>query len=240
MKLALLAALSLAPADTARAPFGPGERLDYSLSVGPLTLGSAFMEVVGPDSVAGHPTWHLRMAVRLRALAFASNDTLESWLDRDRLVSRRFHRLQHQTNRERRVLYEIDPERRSYTRHDRQKVYEASADPLDDVSFLYVVRTLPLEVGHTYRYDRYFDARLAALELTVLRRESLQLPDGSTTPCLVLAPVIGERGLFAPEARARLWLTDDARRLPVQITARLEYGDGMLRLASMRLASGAP
>ncbi|MCU0620830.1 MAG: DUF3108 domain-containing protein [Gemmatimonadales bacterium] len=239
--LALLAALAAAPLppDTTALPFAPGERLDFSVEFGGLDLGSAFMEVVGPDVIRGHATVRLRMGVRLAALGFAADDTLDSWLDRDQLVSRRFHRRQHQTGRHRDQRFEIDPENRRYTRHDSDAEYLSAADPLDDVSFLYVVRTLPLEAGRTYRWSRYFEPEKNPVTVEVLGRESLRLPDGSEVACLVLAPVVGTRGLFAPTSRARLWLTDDARRLPVQIAGRFGPGEGTLRLRRLRPAGAA-
>jgi hypothetical protein len=52
----------------------------------------------------------------------------------------------------------------------------------------------------------------------------------------VLNPVVGDK-MFAPRADARLWITDDARRLPVQIRSRLPYGTITLSLKKMTPAS---
>ena len=46
---------------------------------------------------------------------------------------------------------------------------------------------------------------------------AMKLPDGTKTECLVLHPIIGDRGMFGERADAKLWLTNDARRIPVQI-----------------------
>jgi hypothetical protein len=54
--------------------------------------------------------------------------------------------------------------------------------------------------------------------------------------CLVLNPVVGERGLFAKRNDARLWLTDDGRRIPVQIRSTFEWGQITLRLQRMVLS----
>jgi hypothetical protein len=50
----------------------------------------------------------------------------------------------------------------------------------------------------------------------------MELPDGKKA-MLVLNPAVGSDGLFAP-AEARLWLTDDERRIPVQIKSKLPSG----------------
>ena len=69
--------------------------------------------------------------------------------------------------------------------------------------------------------------------VNVLKRETLELPDGSKTPCLVLNPIVGEKGIFGKTADARLWITDDARRIPVQIRSRFSFGDVTLKLKSI-------
>jgi hypothetical protein len=242
---ALLGALALlagAPARTPPVPppdllpFGPGERFEFGVKLGVISFGIARMEVVAPDTVDGHLTWKIRMLVDIGSLVYDANDTLESWFDPAMLVSRRFEKRFRNSKQHRNRLYSFRPEDGIYTRADKDTVYATPLDVLDDVSFLYLVRTLPLDVGHTYEFPRYYDIRKNPLVVRVLRRETMELPDKSRVPCLVLAPVIGTTGLFRPQAKARLWLTDDARRIPVQIKADIGVGDGTLRLRKMTLA----
>ena len=40
---------------------------------------------------------------------------------------------------------------------------------------------------------------------------------------------------FADRAEARLWLTNDVRRIPVQIRSKYSFGTVTLRLESMQL-----
>ena len=54
-----------------------------------------------------------------------------------------------------------------------------------------------------------------------------------------LAKLVGEdKGLFGTRAEARLWVTDDARRIPVQIRSRQPWGTITLRLD--RMTTGSP
>ena len=66
--------------------------------------------------------------------------------------------------------------------------------------------------------------------INVLKRETLELPDGTKTPCLVLNPIVGDKGLFGKRTGARLWITDDARRIPVVIRSRQPFGTVTLKL----------
>ena len=97
----------------------------------------------------------------------------------------------------------------------------------------------PLEVGQKYTYARYFRKEKNPVTIEVLKRESMDLPDGSKVKCLVLHPVIDTKGLFSKRSDTRIWLTDDARRLPVQIRTKFPFGTITLRLKDMVLPGTA-
>ena len=96
----------------------------------------------------------------------------------------------------------------------------ASNQPLDDVSFIYFVRTIPLEVGRTYTWNRYWKADGNPVTVRVLRRERIEVPAG-TFNTLVLQPIIQTDGLFGEGGEALIYLTDDNRRLLVKMTSRV-------------------
>ena len=77
------------------------------------------------------------------------------------------------------------------------------------------MRVTPLEVGKTYEFDRYFRKQLNPVVLKVHKREEMELPDGTKVMCLVVQPIVGEKGsLFGKQSDTRVWLTDDERRIP--------------------------
>ena len=84
----------------------------------------------------------------------------------------------------------------------------AGAHPLDDAAFLYFVRTTPLELGQTYRLDYYYHKPKNPLIIRVERRERMEMPDGTKVDCLVVQPVIGDRGIFAEKQNGRVWVTE--------------------------------
>jgi hypothetical protein len=81
--------------------------------------------------------------------------------------------------------------------------------------------------------DRYFRKEKNPVTIEVVKREKMELPDGSKVPCLVLHPVIDTKGMFSKRSDTRIWLTDDARRLPVQIRSKFPFGTITLRLKEM-------
>jgi hypothetical protein len=93
-------------------------------------------------------------------------------------------------------------------------------EPLDDVSFLYFARTIPLEVGQTYTFYRYYKESGNPVVLKVLRREKVRVPLGEFDT-IVIQPVVRAGGLFGEGGEAEVYLTDDSRRLLVQLRSKV-------------------
>jgi hypothetical protein len=220
------------PADV---PFAQGEKLSYSAKLGMLTLGSAMLEVVSIDTVRGVPSYRLRFRLRGKNAFYSLDDVLESWVGTSDLVSRRFVQDFVENDKPRHRLYEIYPDSGFFRQQGLDTTFATPAEPLDDAGFFYFVRVTPLEVGRKYRYDRYFRKEKNPVTIEVLKREKLELPDGNKVQCLVLHPVIDSKGLFSKRSDTRIWLTDDARRLPVQVRTKFPFGTITLRLKDMVL-----
>jgi Protein of unknown function (DUF3108) len=227
---ALLALAAQAPTAAPDYPFGVGERLEYTAKLGLLKLGEASLQVVEIDTVRQQPTFLFRMRLEGGNFIFKINNTLESWTTIDGFRSLRFRKDERENDNARQSAFEIFPDSGFFRESGHTDTSPTPAQPLDDAAFLYFIRTMPLEVGKTYRFDKYYRQDQNPLVVKVLKSERMSLPDGTDVECLVLNPVIGERGMFADRAEARLWLTTDARHLPVQIRSRYPWGTVTLRL----------
>jgi hypothetical protein len=203
-------------------PFGPGERLSYKVTVGLLGgVGNGAMEVVKVEDVRGHPTYNLRFTLQGGVPFYKVDTRFESWLDVNGLMARRFEQDQSEGKYKRHRIFEFYPEERRWERVDNDEKGELPTEfPLDDVSFLYYVRTLPLEVGQTYTLPRYFQKDGNPVVLKVLRREKVSVPVG-TFQTIVIQPIIKTKGLFSEGGKAEIYLTDDDQRLLVQLKSRV-------------------
>jgi hypothetical protein len=227
------------PDSTHRWPFGVGERFEYEAKLGVLKLGTGAISVVAIDTVRGIESFRLRYEVQGGVVVFHLNNVMQSWVGTGDLISRRFHQDFQENDRKYINHFEIYPDSGYFREDGRTKTFPTPPEPLDDAAFFFFIRTTPLVVGETYQYNRYFRQELNPVTLKVLKREDFEMPDGTKVPCLVLQPIVGSDGIFAPRADSRLWLTDDAHRIPVQIRSRLPYGTITLRLTGAHL-SGAP
>jgi hypothetical protein len=216
-------------------PFAVGEKLSYTAKLGMLKLGSGTLEVAAIDTVRGVESFRLRFRLRGKTMFYSLDDVLESWIGTTDLNSRRFVQDFVENDKTTKREFEIFPDSGYYRERGKEAVHEAPNDPLDDAAFFYFVRVTPLKVGEKYTYDRYFRKDKNPVTIEVLKREKMELPDGSKVQCLVLHPTIDTKGLFSKRSETRIWLTDDARRLPVQIRTKFPFGTITLRLEDMTL-----
>jgi hypothetical protein len=218
-------------------PFAVGEKLSYSAKLGMLTLGSGTLEVAAVDTVRGVESFRFRFRLQGKTMFYSLDDVLESWVGTADLSSRRFHQDFMENDKSIKRRYEIYPDSGFYREDGREKVMPTPAEPLDDAAFFYFVRMTPLQLGKKYTYDRYFRKDKNPVTIEVIKREKMELPDGSKVQCLVLHPTIDTKGLFSKRSETLIWLTDDARRLPVQIRSKFPFGTITLRLKGMVLPS---
>ena len=214
----------------AAVPWGVGEKLSYEVRFGPVKVGSGSMEVAGIDTVRGHPAYHTIFRVRGGTFVYRVDDVFESWMDTRTLSSVRFHKDQDEGRRERKIRIEIFPERQTFSENGDPEE-PSVASPLDDGSFLYFVRTLPLRPGESYEFNRYFRPDRNPVHIRVLRRERVKVPAG-TFDAVVVQPSIKTRGIFSEGGRAEVWISDDADRVVLQMKSSLSFGSLNLYLRS--------
>jgi hypothetical protein len=216
----------------ARLPFRVGERLEYQVKYGFLGVGNAALEVIGVENVRGSPAVHASFSVNGGVKVYRVNDKYESWFDPFTLnVLRAVHDID-EGSYERERKFEIYPERKAYVENDKPE-QTTVADPLDEGSFIYFLRTLPLEVGKTYEFNRYFRPDRNPVRVVVLRKERVKVPAGQFD-AIVVRPIIKTTGIFGEGGKAELWFTDDSTRTLVQMKSQLKFGSLNLFLKNVR------
>ena len=242
LKLAVAAALvsSAGPAYAQAAfvadhdrPFTIGERLTYNIRVGKLGRGSAVMSIKNVDTVRGTPVLHTVFTVNGSLLFFKVRDYYESWFDPRSMVSLKYRQDIDQGPYDRLRKYDIYPDRKVYFDSVKNLELPTSELPLDDGSFIYFLRTIPLEIGKTYSFNRYFKPDRNPVIVSVVRRERIRVPAGDFD-ALVLQPKIKAKGIFAEEASAEVWIADDPSRLMLMLRTKLPgVGNAVFQLRSI-------
>jgi len=217
--------------DVTRRPFNVGERLTYAVRVGPLGRGNAVAEIRSVDTVRGQPVYHSVFTMKGSLLFFGVNDEYESWFDPRSFVSLRYRQQIDQGSYERNRTYEIYPDRGIYLEPDKTE-RSTVEQPLDDGAFLYFLRTIPLQVGRTYTWNRYFKPDRNPVTVTVVRRERIRVPAGEFD-AVVLQPKIKAKGIFAEGANAEVWVANDDGRAVLQMRTHMAFGTVVFQLRSI-------
>ena len=219
----------------ARLPFKRGERLEYQVKYGILGVGSAVLEVLDLQSVRGIPTVHTTFNVKGGVRVYRVDDRYESWFEpRTFATLRAVHDID-QGSYERERHFEIFPDRKVFVENDKPEA-PTVAEPLDEGAFIFFLRTLPLEVGKTYEFQRYFRPDRNPVRVTVVRRERVKVPAGEFQ-AIVVRPTIKTSGIFGEGGRAEVWFSDDSARTLVQLKSQLKFGSLNLFLKKQRLGT---
>jgi hypothetical protein len=213
------------------ARFPVGETLMYDARFGFLNIGQAAMQVLSQDTIRGIPALHIAFFVQGGTFFYRMNNRMDSWVGLADFASRRFIQDNDEGGRKRYNRYEIYPDSGFYRQAGVDSAIATSADPLDDVAFFYFARTVPLEVGKRYEYNRYFRPDRNPVVLEVLARDTIDVPAGRFAT-VVIQPTIKGRGVLAEASEPRMWLSDDDRRIMVQLKSKFSFGVITFRLRS--------
>jgi uncharacterized protein DUF3108 len=220
-------------ADAFQLPFAVGEKLAYDVSIEKGgNVGEGTMWIEGPEEIRGTSTYRLRFDSRVRVVLFKGVSSSSSWFDPISKSSLRY------TKHERNVLSHDDVAVDMYPREKRW----ASADgnggtspedsPLDELSFIYFIRTLKLTPGAVYQFDRHFDAARNPVIIRVVRPEVIPTPLGELKTMLVEMRVRDPRH-YKGEGVIKLNITIDECRLPARIESTMPIvGKAILTIKS--------
>ncbi|HTR20081.1 MAG TPA: DUF3108 domain-containing protein [Gemmatimonadales bacterium] len=228
------------PAPPDAVPFPMGEHLRYQAKFGIFSVGEATLDVVGRDTVRGEDAVHFRFHIHGGALWYHLDQTMESWVGRTDFRSRRFIQDTEERGKKRFKRYDIFPDSGYYREDEQDSTRATVADPLDDMAFIYWVRTVPLVVGHRYEYTRYFRPDRNPVIVQVIKKEEIEVADHKFQ-AIVIKPIIPKgRGILAEDADARMWLSDDDRRLLLKLQSNFSFGTITMNLKEFSAPAPPP
>jgi Protein of unknown function (DUF3108) len=204
-------------------PFSVGETLRYDAKLGYFPVGAASVSVTRMVNERGMEAFEFAMVGQGGPPGWRVSYDLTSRVGAARFHSLRFHRKLVQGGKIDEHGYIIVPDSARYREEGVPGDWVAPSEPLDELAFLYYLRAADLQVGKSYSLRRYFKNGYNPITVSVDGRESVAMPGGKSASCLAVR--VTARG-----ETMRLWLTDDARRLPAQLEIPLPFGSVTLSL----------
>lgn len=93
----------------------------------------------------------------------------------------------------------------------------------DSLSSFYAVRNMELVVGKSVHVPVFDSKKVWDVEVLVLRKERIKTPAG-TFDTIVIKPLMKSEGIFFKKGEVHLWLTDDEKKMPVQLKSKVAVG----------------
>jgi hypothetical protein len=220
-------------------PAGPlpsSETLHYNVEWRLVTAGKMSLNFAASGETGFQTHVHIESAGLVSKL-FKVEDEYSSNLDQSLCAHSSFFKTR-EGNRQRETKITFDPERHkaSYLERDTVKnsvllSHEIDIPPCvcDIAGGLYRMRTLNLEPGQTAQVPISDGKKSALVRVDSQRVETVKTPAG-VYKAIRYEAYLFNNTIYRRSGRAYIWLTDDRRRLPVQIQVRLHLGIGTITL----------
>ena len=216
-------------------PFSPGESCVYRGSSPLGRMGSGTFAV---DADAATGIWLLRFDFRGRLGIVGVENHTRSWFDPGETASVRFTKMERSPVSTRRQDVRMDARTRRWT-GAREAGDMATTAPLDELSFVYFLRTLPLAPGDTYSFSRHYDTARNPVRVRVIGRAPIRVPAGEL-PAIEVEMRVRDAHHYDREGVIRFHFTDDARRIPLRMESQIPVAGRMvLQLEALTPSCGA-
>jgi hypothetical protein len=212
--------------------FSVGEAIRYVVKYGFISAGHATMQISSVDNINGRPAYHILSKARTNNamdVIFKVRDRNESWMDVESLCSLRNEQNLREGLYRRHNRTEYDHVRRRFhywkRRKGKESTNEGDIPPFvqDVLSSLYYIRTRDLEVGKEFQLDANSGAKTWTLKVHVNKIETIRVPAGKFE-CFHIKPILAGDGIFQQKGELEVWMTTDARRIPVLLKSRVMVG----------------
>ena len=212
-----------------------GESLVFSVRYGPLRAGEVVITLAGIEEVEGDSCYHVVATAATNDFVsafFHVRDYMESYLDMETLlpVRNQKHLLEGDYENSQGINFDQKNHIAYYSDGDFFEMLPKSHDVLS--SFINL-RMHHLAPGINFELANHVDRKNYPIQFNTERRERIKVPAGEFD-CLVVQPVIRTPQLFQHKGKIWIWLTDDERKIPVQMKSELTVGAFSIVLTEIR------
>ena len=219
-------------------PFAPGERLTYAGHARMGVSGKGTISVDSPTELRGETIWVLHSDMRGTLGPISAKEQNASWLNPATMTSLRYtSSANHLWKRSKDAVDIFTAERRWKGVGGLEGTLETEA-PLDELSFLFFLRTLALSSDTALAYSRHFDEARNPTLVRVVGREEVEVGAGRFHAIVVEMRVRDARR-YHGEGVIRVYLSDDRCRLFLRLESSVpDAGSATLGLTAYEGARG--
>ena len=222
-------------------PFQPGEKMHFVLKYGAIPAGEATLEVHDFDEINGVPAYHFVVTARSNSFVdifFKVRDRIDSYADKEMQHSLYYKKDQKEGKTRRNIKVDFDWQKHesTYVNFDSDpRVISLMPRTFDPLSIFYYSRLLDLQEMKEFEHPVTDGKKNMMGILRIIGEETVSVPAG-TFETLVLEPDLQNvEGVFSKKQRAKikLWVTNDERRLLVQMKSKVIVGSFVAELVAV-------
>lgn len=217
--------------------FQVGEELTYEISWLFITAGTAVMAVSDAGSDGDRPLAKLLTTAQSRPAItkfFPVDNRVESIVDPATLLPEHLIFKRREGKKKEDIEYIFHQKEGTVTavKNGATEIQEMPPGTQDVISCLYFARSeLLLQPGSSLTMNVYHDKKNRKLDVQVEEIETVSGPWGEVEAARVLV-IMPFQGLFLNKGNIRVWFTNDDRRIPVRMKAKVVIGSIVADLVS--------
>ena len=215
-----------------------GEKQEFSVSFLGFTGLHVEIEVLPQEIVGSRKSYHVRAKVRnsdFLGIFYNIDDTAETWIDYEGLFSHRFHLVQNESKLSRESWENHDHAKgeTSYRNLSQRKGEKAENSQVtsrfptlaqDSFSSFYFLRTLPLEIGESYRIPVVSEGNSIEVQATVEGVDLISSLGSKVQALQIRLQKLDKNGNTNPGQNNLVWLSNDERRILLRVDVTTRFG----------------
>jgi len=214
-------------------PFQPGEKLVYSLRWGPIPAGQAVLEVLPMETILGTQSRHFRMYAKTNSFVdifYKVRDLVDAYTDQAMTHSVLYRKKQWEGSYKRDITVTFNQDaltaRYENIVNGPKEPIKISPGTFDPLSVFYSFRLMELSENAVINSPVTDGAKFVMGEARVVKKERVKVPAGEFETFLVEPDLQHLGGVFkkSKNAKLKIWVTADPRRIPVKIKSKVAVG----------------
>jgi hypothetical protein len=218
--------------------FAAGEYFEYKVHYGLFNAAEAIVSV-NPQTTQVNGRACYKVNVQAKTLGpfdwiAKIKDNWQSWIDTSAIVPQKFYRNIQEDSYRKEETVVFDHLKNSALVNDENgvKSYSTLNNAQDAISGYYFLRTIDYSKyspGDIVQIPTFFDKESYATKIRYRGREVIRTKLGRIK-AIKLNPVLPENKLFKDDNSIRIWVSDDANRVPIRIEVDLWVGSMIMEM----------
>jgi hypothetical protein len=223
------------------APFAPGERLEFALRWTVVPAGKAVMEVMPMKTIDGSKVYHFRLTARSNGfmdMFYKVRDCIDAYADADMTHAVRYSHQQHEgkTRRQIKVDFDWNKEMAIYNDGEKDRLVDVLPGTFDPLSVFYKTRMAEFRKDGMIQCPVSDGKKCVTGMARIVKKEMVTTSCGTYETYLLEPDLRDVGGVFEKDknAKIKLWVTADERRMLVKIASKVAVGSFVGELISIK------